>query len=206
MEDIRINKNDNILVISPHPDDESIACGGLLSKYGSKCDVALLTDGCLGNPQWSEDQTREVRKKEFAKAMKTAKVNKVYNFKIKDRELNKSRNCFHHFDLTKYRFIFVPNIKEKHPDHKAAYVNLKLATFKQHSKAQIYQYELWTPLKQPTHILNISYFMEKKIELIKCYESQINELNYLDAIIGLNQYRGIMEHMKYAECYKKDIL
>lgn len=204
MENIQICKNDNILVVAPHPDDESIACGGLLCKYGGQCDVVLLTDGCLGNPQWSEENTREIRKKEFKKAMKVANVNQIYNCGIKDRELNKSRNCCCRLDLSKYKFIFVPNSKEKHPDHRAAYFNLKIAVFRQKCKAQVFQYELWTPLSRPTHILNISYFMKNKIKLIKCYESQINELNYLDAIIGLNQYRGIMEHMKYAECYKKD--
>ena len=42
---IIIDKDDRVLVVSPHPDDESIGCGGFLSLYRGRCDVLLATDG-----------------------------------------------------------------------------------------------------------------------------------------------------------------
>ena len=36
-----INENDRILIVSPHPDDESIGCGGVMSLYRGHCDVLL---------------------------------------------------------------------------------------------------------------------------------------------------------------------
>ena len=42
---LTLNPDERILVVSPHPDDESIGCGGLLAKFYGKCDVHLVTDG-----------------------------------------------------------------------------------------------------------------------------------------------------------------
>lgn len=45
---LRIKESDRILIVAPHPDDETLGCGGILAKYGEKCDVLLITDGRLG--------------------------------------------------------------------------------------------------------------------------------------------------------------
>ena len=39
MKNLNVKATDRILIISPHPDDESIACGGILCTYGMQCDV-----------------------------------------------------------------------------------------------------------------------------------------------------------------------
>lgn len=60
---LRLTKSDRVLVLAPHPDDESIACGGLLlaaRAAGAARRVVLLTDGD-NNPwpqRWIEKRWR----------------------------------------------------------------------------------------------------------------------------------------------------
>ena len=45
---MKINKKSKILIISPHPDDEVIGCGGIIAKAkaaGSKLNVLYVTTG-----------------------------------------------------------------------------------------------------------------------------------------------------------------
>ena len=46
---MNIKSKDRILVVAPHPDDESIGMGGVLALYKRQCDVLLLTDGRHGH-------------------------------------------------------------------------------------------------------------------------------------------------------------
>ena len=59
-----IKKNDRILIVAPHPDDETIGCGGLMLKYGEQCEILLLTDGRKGyNSDIKTDEDALVEKK-----------------------------------------------------------------------------------------------------------------------------------------------
>lgn len=62
--------SDKICILAPHADDESIGCGGLLAKYGSQCDVILLTDGRLNGNGNTPEETVKIREAEFAAVMK----------------------------------------------------------------------------------------------------------------------------------------
>ena len=61
---LEIKPQDKCLVIAPHPDDESIGCGGIINLYPNKFDVVCLTHG-------EENSERAI---EFKKAMEFAKV------------------------------------------------------------------------------------------------------------------------------------
>lgn len=197
------NHNDKILVLAPHPDDESIGCGGLLIKYASQCDVICLTDGRYGNPEWSEEKTIEVRKNEFQKAMDASGVNFYKMLGIKDCNLSNYFNKFKEIkkNLSTYDYIFMPHPEDNHPDHKAVYKLFKKLKLR-NLKAQIVFYEIWSPLSNPTVYIDISDIKDKKKELIKIYQSQIAHIDYSSRILALNSYRGILHNVEYEEAYQ----
>lgn len=198
---LRINARDKILVLTPHPDDESIGCGGFLIKYGKQCNVILLTDGAKGNREWSEEKTRTVRHNEFETAMRWLGVRKYEELEIPDLELGNHKQYLSRICLKGYKYVLVPNRNETHPDHKVVYSEIRKNIRKNAVNIKILEYEVWTPMLKPSHFLDISDIVLKKKQLIQLYECPLMHIDYDKRILALNYYRGIHYECSYAECY-----
>ncbi len=193
-----------ILVVSPHPDDESIGCGGVILKYRERVDVLLLTDGRLGNPEWSYEETGKVRKREIEAAMDYAGIGSLYCLGYPDSGLRSNVMLDNNGGGVKweqYQNIFVPNCHENHPDHRAAYHIIKKNVRKQKIHPKIFEYEVWTPIRHSNRYLNIDF--EKKKQLLSYYQSQLKHIDYTSRILGLNRYRGMQLNYEYAEAYNE---
>ncbi len=201
---VLINKNDKILVVAPHADDESIGCGGLLSLYGNQADLLLITDGSKGyttHTYSNENDLVQIRSIEFNNAAKLANVKSVFCCNIVDGTVKKSKNKIYQFDIKNYNYIFVPNRYESHPDHNVLSAYFKSMKRKQKSKAKIFEYEVWTPLRHPTWYLDITSVADKKREMIKQHKSQLKDIDYLTKGMALSCYRGIFIVSEYAEAF-----
>lgn len=201
MEKLNIKNNDKILIIAPHPDDESIWCGGLLLKYPKQCDVLILTDWRYWWESDNYDEIIQIRKKESLKAMKYLQIDNVYFMEIEDSHLKKNFKKFLNYEFSKYTKIFCPNNKDLHIDHACVLNFLKKTGFAK----DIYLYEVWSTLDKPSHYIDISKYYLQKMQLIKIYESQVSQLDYSKKILWLNNYRWMQVYpaIDYAEVYKK---
>lgn len=200
--DYKINRDDCCLIVAPHPDDESIACGGLLSLYGPQTDVLLITDGGAGNPEWTYEHTAEVRLAEFTNTMKMANVRKFYALGCRCDCYSRLKKKRIELDLSTYTHIFIPNRNENHPEHKIVNILMCKVLKHQRSRAKVFEYEVWTPILEPTHYLDIADVVEQKKQLIRNYRCQLKHIDYETGAIGLNSYRAIQCGKKYAEAYK----
>lgn len=201
---LTIQPNDRILVVAPHPDDESVGCGGLLALFGRQCDILLLTDGRKGTPadgSKTEVETALIRKAEFDTAVAFFNVNHTISLSIPDGSLREQAAAVSQVDLRPYDRIFVPNRYERHPDHAATYRIIRKLCKKQHAKAGLLEYEVWSPLSAPNRFLDISDMMERKLAGIRLYASQVKELDYGALATGLNSYRGAPHHISFCEAF-----
>lgn len=197
--EISFGETERILIVSPHQDDETLGCGALINKYTEIIDILLITNGELGNPEFSKTETVAIRNREFEKATKG--VRNTYKLDLKDSNFTFKDIKQKRFDFTKYDAIFIPGKREKHPDHQKVNRYIKRLS----SKSRIYEYEVWSPLWDYNCYLNFSNEAEKKWDRIKKYECQIKHINYLEKIKGLNCYRGIQLGADYVECYYKNL-
>lgn len=201
---LNIKNEDKILVIAPHPDDETIGCGGLLAIYGKQCDILLLTDGrkgYLSGADVDEENLVKTRETELYNAAKIANVNKIIMLHIPDGTLMDHRENVMLFDITSYDLIFVPNRFERHKDHCIVSDMVWKMKRQQHAKALIYEYEVWSPISNPMCILDISNVISMKESMVLEYQSQIKYVDYKNMTLSLNRYRGACFKTEYAEVY-----
>lgn len=202
--ELNLDENAKCLCLCPHADDESIGMGGLLSLYPNNFDVILLTDGRKGIKEKSTDEVIKIREKEFECAMNVAGIKQYKCLQAEDKKLIDNFNLFKTIEIEKYDYIFIPNIIDQHPDHKAAGLLLKkLIEEKNNIKKdlQICFYEVWSTLGLANAFIDISDTIEKKKNMINCYQSQTAQKNYEYHALGLNQYRGMLKDKKYVEAF-----
>ena len=199
---MNIKSKDRILVVAPHPDDESIGMGGVLALYKRQCDVLLLTDGRHGhssNIDIDENKLIDKRKEEIKKAVEYANIKTLFMLEIEDRMVNANKKKLAQFNIKDYDYIFVPNRYESDIDHKVVYPIVKKMIKKQKAKAKLYEYEVWTTLRCPTDYIDITPVIEIKRKMICCHNSQLEDCDYGEKGIALSNYRGMYAHCNYAE-------
>lgn len=199
-----LNENEKCLCLCPHADDESIGMGGLLSIYPKNFDVVLLTDGRKGIKGLDTQEVIKTREEEFKCAMKFAGVENHSFLKAEDKKLIEAFEIFKKIDLEKYDYIFVPNIIDQHPDHKAVSLllnkHIELGA-KIKSDLKICFYEVWSTLGFVNAFVDITDVIESKKAMISCYKSQTAQKDYEYHALGLNQYRGMLKDKKFVEAF-----
>jgi LmbE family N-acetylglucosaminyl deacetylase len=202
----------NVLVIAPHPDDETIGCGGALCLHrqrGNRTVVAFLTSGELGLKHLPRERAWTVREKEANAAAKVLGVARVYflrqpDWMLGDHVKTAARALRPVLLAEKPQLIYVPHPAEWHPDHQAAVPVLRLAlkTWRR-VVPELRAYEVWTPLATHDHVEDISRVMARKLKALRLQRSQLHEFNYERAVRGLNSFRGELgAKCRYAEVFQ----
>jgi LmbE family N-acetylglucosaminyl deacetylase len=201
---ISVASDARLLVLAPHPDDESIGCGGLLAHYSAQCEVVCLTDGSRGDPTVSVHQLIETRESELAAAMAVAGVRNFRYIGIPDRSLTESYQRFSSLSIASIDIIFIPNFLDQHPDHKAVtWLLQRLLREKEHKPSlQIAFYEVWATLPVWNAYVDLDdHLRDKKKKIIDCFISQTKHIDYAQRIDALNIYRGIAVAKPAVEAY-----
>jgi LmbE family N-acetylglucosaminyl deacetylase len=201
----------NVVVIAPHPDDESIGCGGTLSLHtlkGDRVTAVYLTSGEFGLKQMPPAEACLTREAEARKAAKILGLADPLFLRLPDWQLadhleTAARSLAPLLKRESPELIYVPHPLEWHPDHKAA-VRICWAALDQINQCPtVRAYEIWTPLSVFDHLENVDSTMPHKLRAIRAHRSQLAQLPYDRAIRGLNEYRGtISGRCRFAEVFQ----
>ena len=206
------------LVLAPHPDDESIGCGGTLKLLTSQSqgsfDVIFLTDGGAGGrpgekiTEIKRKELVELRKEEAKEACKILGASEIFFLNGIDGQLHQSTDFStiiqNHIKKASYSHLFCPWPYEHHHDHQTTFKVLREAIRSLPSGSlpeSIWLYEVWTPLPA-NRIVDISKTLEDKIEAISAHRSQDEISQYSLKFKSLAHYRSILcPHAQYAEAF-----
>jgi len=205
-----------ILAISPHPDDEAIGCGGAIIQHiqdGDYVQVIFLTSGEQGGHGKSMHDTRMIREEEAKIAAQVLQISSLEFWREPDGKLEPTdQNIARLSEIIETMtpdIIYVPHEQEEHPDHRAAALIVRQSIMDMKNltrKPIVWMYEIWTPLQNMDHIIDISLNVEVKKNAILAYKSQCDVLQFDQAILGLNRYRGEMHSWpggNYAEVFRR---
>lgn len=218
----------DILAIGAHPDDVELGCGATLAKEvaaGKKVGILDLTRGELGTRG-----TAEIRAQEAAKAANILGVAFRKNLGFFDGFLvnNPASQLEIIKIIRKYRpeIVLCNAIDDRHIDHpKASKMAVdacflsglrKIETIFESSNQEawrpknVYHYIQWKNI-EPDFVVDISQFMDKKMEAIMAYKSQffdpntsepetpISSKNFLDSLTYRARDLGRLTGVEYAE-------
>ena len=202
----------NVLVLAPHPDDESIGCGGTICLHMERNDrvsVAFLTSGELGLKHLTPEDACRVREKEAEAAASVLGLVQLHFLRFPDWFLIESVDAAADalgsiLAREQPDLIYVPHDGEWHPDHKASLPCLSAALRTAHTYVPtLLTYEVWTPLPEYDQVEDITPHVNTKLRAIRCYRSQLKAFRYDRAARGLGQYRGALAaHCRYAEVFR----
>lgn len=203
-----------VLVLSPHPDDETIGCGGTLLRHleqGDNVRVVFLTSGEKGGHGRSEAETLRVREREAGKAARILRLHNLEFWREPDGALRATVEAISRLRKTLSDFkpdtIYIPHDKEMHTDHRAAVRLLRRALRTTKGKRpEVLMFEVWTPIQQLDEIVDISPYMETKLRAVRAYRTQCAVMGFVAAVRGLNRYRGEMHSWPggdYAEVFTR---
>lgn len=205
-------KEGKIFVLSPHPDDDIIGCGGTLHIYhqkGAEITSIYMTDGRKGNPECNEDDLVSKRKEEAKKAATIIGIDRLIFLDNRDAELSPSPKTIAELSAIlkdlKPEAVFLPFLLDNHHDHIATNDIFVRATKDYNDAIMCYGYEIWTPIAAPNCIVDITNQIEVKIEALQQHGSQLEVLNLTEAVYGLSRYRCALHMLsnkyKYAEAF-----
>lgn len=222
--------NVDILAIGVHPDDVELSCSGTLLKHmaaGYTVGILDLSRGELGTRG-----TTEIRKAEAEAAAKILGVEFRENLRIADGFFDNDRE--HQILVIRKIREFRPKIvicnavSDRHPDHGRAaklvsescfYAGLRKIETDMWGKKQ----DAWRPkavyhyiqdrMIKPDLIVDITPFMEKKLEAIKAFASQFYDPNstepaspisskeFLDSVVAKMRTFGREIQVEFAEAF-----
>lgn len=200
----------NVLVVAPHPDDESIGCGGtvrLRHAAGDRIEVAFLTSGELGLEELPPDEARAVREREAETAAALLGIADVAFFRHPDWFLADvvpaaTRDLCDLVERTAPDRVLFPHDAEWHPDHAAAATITRAMGDTAGRELELVAYEVWTPMSEFDEVEDVSRVMDEKLAAVRAYASQLGKFRYDDGVEGLNRFRGALAgHCAYAEVF-----
>jgi len=211
-----------VLVVAAHPDDEVIGVGGTIRKHVQSGDqVSLLIMTQVYTPEWQKNEI-ETRKNEALQAQKILGIKKIYFGGFPTVKLNTvatidlTKKIRQVIDEVKPEIVYLPPMGDLNRDHdlvaNAAMVVCR--PFPGSSVKKVLCYEISSTTRAcppnngsyfiPTVYVDITKFIDEKIEAMKAYKSEIRGFPNPRSAEGLKifaQERGLSVGVAYAESF-----
>ena|SRR3989338_5321538 len=176
-----------ILVLAPHPDDDIFGAGGVLLK--SARSGATVKTICITTGEKNTAGGRVNAREEETKCVTAVLGGEVGFWRYPARSWRINRETQERLQAVIHEWkpdtIFLPFLADDHEDHRRA-SELFYMTFKGASpKCEIWAYQVYTTVL-PNVIVDVTDVMERKLQMMRMYQSQMEKRDWAHYIKGLN--------------------
>ena len=212
----------NIVIISPHPDDETLGAGGAILKWmdeGHK--VFWINVTSMKNPQKFSADSVQKRRIQIQKIEEFYSCEKAYHLDFPSTELemiesSEAIDMFAKiFGEIKPEMVVLPDFNDAHSDHKRVFdwclACTKVFRFPYVKKIMTMEIVSETDFGRPespflpNYFVNITNYIDKKIEAMKIYDTEISDAPFPrseEHITSLATVRGVAAGVRFAESFR----
>ena len=189
-----LTQANKVLVFAPHPDDETLGCGGTLAQLAKLCPVkvVLVTDG--SGAGGLQPGAGEVRQAEFVRALAVLGITDSMQLGQPDGNFQSNQKLETQVQalLADYQpdWVFLPSPLDYHRDHVRIAAFLEPLCRQSSSVTQLLFYEIWAPVPA-THVVDITDHVQLKKMALFEHATAMPHGDYERAMDGLNRYRGL---------------
>ncbi len=208
-----------VLVISPHPDDETLGCAGtLLSHKNDGCDIHWVIMTSM--PSEENPSRLNERKKEIEEVKNTFGFKSVQELNLETSKLDSMPLSKIIDKLSKIMsecspdIIYIPYRYDAHTDHRVTFDAISACTKSFRSGVKIVRvYETISETGfsldnsrqfSPNTWVNITNFLDRKLQIMNIYKSEISNHPFPrseESIKSLAILRGSQSGLEYAEAF-----
>jgi N-acetylglucosamine malate deacetylase 1 len=216
----QIYEGKRVMVIAPHPDDETLGVGGTIANYSSKgAEVfVLIVSGHLPPLYSIEDYDKTIS--EADSAFNILGVSKSAFLEIPATMIDELPHRNVNDRISKIINEFAPHIvfcpyPDRHIDHRLVFDSTMVATRPVGVGRKIEILATYETLSEthwnaphiepnftPNWVVDISDHIENKLDALRCYKSQISDFpgpRSIDAVEALAKFRGTQSGFSYGE-------
>jgi len=215
----------NILILSPHADDEILGCGGFISRYSKQnfhINVLIMTNANKGAPEiFSSELIKQIRT-ESKLANNSIGTKRLFfedlpALNLSNYPIYKIVNIINKYiaDINP-EIVLIPSGNDIHDDHKIIFKAAKVSmrTNKKSNLKKILSYEVLseTEWNENEKSFNPNYFVRlnksdinNKVKAFLKYKSQVKKFPHprsREGIVNLSRVRGSQVFMEFAEAFK----
>ena len=212
----------SILVIAPHPDDETLGCGGALLKHKKNNEVVswLTVTSALDQKKWGKDFIKK-RKSELELVASRYGFKNSYHLKFPSSEIdmvpisNIVSEISRIIEEMKPNLIYIPFHSDVHTDHQIISKSLGsiIKWFRHESIEKVLMYETLSETDlnfisnsyfKPNYFVDISNYIIEKTKIMRLYASEIGSAPFPrsdEVITAQSVLRGSQCGFKNAEAF-----
>ena len=209
-----------VLVISPHPDDETLGAGGTLLMHKAKGDEIFWCNVTDKKEEYSfSKQEVDERKKQLKKVADAYGFSHFYNFELNPSNLSEKdiplmielfKTVFYE---VKPDILYIPFYYDAHSDHRIVFQALQpfFKSFRFDFITKILMMEIISETDnqfietfRPNVFVDITEFFDRKMKILDIYQNEMDKHPFprsLKGIQSLAAYRGTQSHFQFAEAF-----